>query len=418
MGGITPDFLAQNLDIIQGMKTKLIALAALFCTQAAMAQNVQLIERDGLRMHVFLSEPVIFQVASVVLEGEREVALIDAQFSADNAQKVVELIESTGKPLTTIFVSYSDPDYYFGLDHIARAFPDAKILATPQTRWLINATKDDKMAIWAPQLGALAPRNIIVPAHIDDDHFMLEDRRIEVVKIPGDEQHSFLWIPSVRTILGGVGLWDNEHIWAADSPTHEDREKWVTQLELMKKFNPAYAIPAHFLPRESTFRDAIGFTEKYLVALENALYDSDNAAGVIEKMKAAYPDLGGEPSLETTAKVLKGEMEWKSVAAFPAIGRKAEVNFGGEFDFELNFHNDHSMTFTGLVARSEGRPMTDTVEYTAVEIAPLVYMVYWTEKDNTHVVHVEDYGRGVAYTNISAPDGSFTNLRGTLRMMD
>ena len=45
-------------------------------------------------------------------------------------------------------------------------------------------------------------------------------------------------------------------------------------------------------------------------------------------------------------------------------------------------------------------------------------MVYWTEKDNTHVVHVEDFGAGVAYTNIASPDGSFTNLGGTLRLPD
>ncbi len=37
--------------------------------------------------------------------------------------------------------------------------------------------------------------------------------------------------------------------------------------------------------------------------------------------------------------------------------------------------------------------------------------------DNTHVVHVEDYGRGVVYTNVSAPDGSFTGLKGTLRLL-
>ena len=50
--------------------------------------------------------------------------------------------------------------------------------------------------------------------------------------------------------------------------------------------------------------------------------------------------------------------------------------------------------------------------------SPGVYMVYWTEKDNTHVVHIEDYGGGVAYTNITAPNGSFTNLRGKLRLLE
>jgi glyoxylase-like metal-dependent hydrolase (beta-lactamase superfamily II) len=348
------------------------------------------------------------------------VELIDAQFSADNARRVVELIKSTGKPLTTIFISYSDPDYYFGLDHIAREFPDAKVCATPQTVWLIDATKDEKMSIWAPQLGAEAPERILTPTALTADHFMLEDRRIEIRQLQGDEQHAFLWIPSVRAILGGVYLNDAQHLWVADSPTREDRAKWIAGLDAMAKLKPAYSIPAHFIPAKSNLdgTEPIAFTKKYLTDIESVLSASNTSADVIARMKALYPGLDGESDLEMTAKVLTGEMAWKTVAAFPAICRKAEVNFGGEYDFELNFHDERSMTFTGLVARSEGRPMTDTVQYTAVEVAPKVYMVYWTESDNTHVVHVEDFGQGVAYTNISAPDGSFTNLRGTLKLLD
>ncbi len=157
-----------------------------------MGQIVNVLEGGGLKMHVFVSEPMIFRVASVVLEGEREVTLIDAQFSADNAQRVVVLIRTTDKPLKTIFISYSDPDYYFGLALIASAFPDAKILATPQTVWLIGATKDEKMAVWAPQLGGNAPGKIVVPTAIASDHFMLENYRVEIKQMQGDEQHVFL----------------------------------------------------------------------------------------------------------------------------------------------------------------------------------------------------------------------------------
>ena len=393
--------------------------ALLLLNLPIMAQTLHTLEKDGLKMHVFLSEPVIFQVASVVLEGEREVALIDAQFSANNADRVAELIRSTGKKLTTIFISYSDPDYYFGLDRIARQFPEAKVLATPQTAWLIDATKDEKMAIWAPQLGANAPEKILVPTAIAADHFMLENRRVEIRRNAGDEQHAFLWIPSVRTILGGVYLQEGGHLWVADSPTREDRSKWLTGLDTMEKLMPETVIPAHFASEKSNFKGnaPILFTVDYLTALERALDGAKGSAEVIQKMKARYPALPGESNLEMTAKVLTGEMAWKAVHAFPVIGRKAEVNFGGEYVFELDFHDERTMTFTGLVARAEGRLITDTVRYTAVEVAPNVYMVYWTEKDNTHVVHVEDFGHGVVYTNIAAPNGSFTNLKGTLKII-
>jgi glyoxylase-like metal-dependent hydrolase (beta-lactamase superfamily II) len=409
------------------MKKIFLSLAAAFAAslsmQTTMAQSVNVIERDGLRLHVFLSKSVIFQVVSVILEGEREVALVDAQFSADNARTLVELIRATGKPLTTIFISHSDPDYYFGLGVIADAFPDAKILATPQTVWTIGATSADKTAVWAPQLGPLAPGRIVVPEALSGDHFMVGESRVEVRRQTGDEGHSWLWIPSTRTILGGICLTDGEHLWVADSPSREDRAKWLAALAAMDDLRPEVVIPAHFTPASEVKpgvvgRDPIEFTRQYLTALEGALGDSKTSAQVVSRMRTLYPGLPGEGSLEMTAKVLKGETPWKVVSAFPAIGRRAEVDFGGEYVFELDFADHRTMTFRGLRPREGGRPMTDTVRYTAVEIARGVYMVCWTETDNTHVVHIEDYASGVVYTNIAASDGSFTNLKGTLRLVE
>ena len=413
------------------MKTKILCLAVVACallmalsnTQTTMAQSVNVIERDGLRLHVFLSKPVIFQVASVVVEGPDEVALVDAQFSADNATSVVELIRATGKPLKTIFVSHSDPDYYFGLGVIADAFPDARVLATPQTAWVIGATKDGKLAVWAPQLGELAPKRIVVPTPMTEEHFMVGGHRIEVKHGQGDEGHAWLWIPGARTILGGIYLQDRQHVWVADSPSKQDRERGLAGLDAMEALRPGLVIPAHFTPASPAKpgvagHDPIDFTRRYLNALENTLAGSATSAEVISRMKALYPGLAGESSLEMTAKVLKGEMPWRVVSAFPPIGRKAEVDFGGEYLFELDFTVPGTMTFRGLKPRADGRLLTDTVKYTAVQVAPGVYMVYWTEKDKTHVVHVEDYGGGIAYTNITAPDGSFTNLKGKLRLLD
>ncbi|MDR1730271.1 MAG: hypothetical protein LBR52_06380 [Prevotellaceae bacterium] len=395
-----------------------VIITALFLNQQVMAQSDNVIQKDGIKIHVFTSRPVFFEVTSVLLEGKNEVALIDAQFSKEDAQRVADMIRATGKELTTIFISYSDPDFYFGLDYIAKQFPRAKIYATAQTVYLINATKDEKMAIWSPKLGNNAPEKIIVPNAINADHFMLEDKRIEIKQIYDDEQHSFLWIPSARVILGGIYLNDAAHLWVADSQTKEDRIKWMEGLETMEALRPDYAIPSHFTAGKSNLKgDApILFTKHYLSALEKVLDSSINSTEVIQKMKARYPDLDGVSTLEMTAKVLKGEIPWKTASAFPAIGRKAEVNFGGDYIFELNFEDERHMSFVGTTGSLKGS--ADHVEYTAIEVAPKVYMVYWSEPVNkSRVVHVEDFGSGTAYTNISAADGSFINLKGTIKLL-
>ncbi|CAM4034454.1 hypothetical protein RABR111495_24385 [Rahnella bruchi] len=78
--------------------------------------------------------------------------MIDAQFQRHDAEKRVEMIKASGKKLTTVYISLSDPDFYFGLDAIRAAFPQAKVVATQATVDQINATKDRKVAFWGPQL--------------------------------------------------------------------------------------------------------------------------------------------------------------------------------------------------------------------------------------------------------------------------
>lgn len=367
-------------------------------------------------MHVFTSYPVIFEVASVVLEGKNEVVLIDAQFSRNNAQSLVDLIRKTGKPLTTVFISYSDPDFYFGLDHIAKNFPDAKIYSTAQTAYLIGATKDEKVSIWGPQLGENAPQQIIIPEAIAENYFMLGDTKIEIIRPQNDEQHSYLWIPSLKTILGGIYINEGSHLWVADSQTADSRRKWVAALDAMEALNPEYVIPAHFSVATGTVKgtSAIKSTKQYLLGLEEILGASADSRPVIERMKALYPDLEGVSSLEMTAKVLTGEMPWTSVDAYPLIGKKVQADFGGDLVFELDFIDNTHMAFRGV--KGTRKDVTDNVIYTAIEVAPEVYMVYWTEPaTNTHVVHVQDFNRGIVYTNISNPGGTFTNLKGTIR---
>ncbi len=164
--------------------------------------TITTLERDSLKMHVFLSKPVLFRVASVVLEAQHELALVDAQFSADNARLLAEFIRSLGKPLRTIFISYSDPDYYFGLDVLRDHFPEARMITTPQTRYLIETCDVGNRALWSPRLKENAPRRIVIPDSLTDDHFTLEGRRIHIKQLPGDCMPSSMVRSSPRAALG------------------------------------------------------------------------------------------------------------------------------------------------------------------------------------------------------------------------
>ncbi len=97
-------------------------------------------------------EKGLFAVNSTLVSGPHEAVLFDAQFSVKDGEKLVEMIRKNGKPLSRIVITSGDPDFYFGLEPLVKAFPQAEVVATPEVVKHIAATKAAKLAYWGPQI--------------------------------------------------------------------------------------------------------------------------------------------------------------------------------------------------------------------------------------------------------------------------
>jgi glyoxylase-like metal-dependent hydrolase (beta-lactamase superfamily II) len=149
------------------IKRLLLATAALAFTAQAWAADLTLdVYNPGAA--------AIFPVTSVLVSGEKEAILVDAQFGKSQAEQVVEKIRASGKRLTTIYISHGDPDYYFGLETLTAAFPDAQVLASAPTVEHIKHTMDGKLKYWGPILKTDAPAKAIVPQVLKGDSLTLE----------------------------------------------------------------------------------------------------------------------------------------------------------------------------------------------------------------------------------------------------
>ena len=283
------------------MKAKLyaFALTALALSSTANAQ--------ALQIHPYLAKPEHFGVTSTLIEGDKEVMLVNAQFSKSEALRIAADILDRGKTLSTIFFSYGDPDYYFGLDVFQHYFPKVKIIATPETVKHIQATQALKVQYWGPQMGANAPSKIIVPEVYPDKTLTLEN---EVINIKGQKELTYLWIPSAKAVVGGIPVSSGIHLWMADTPRTQDRAEVVKALESIKALNPEVVVPAHMKPGAAEGLNAVNFSIDYLKQYEQAAKSSKNAAELVQRMQQQYPDLTESGSLELGAKVVKGEMKW------------------------------------------------------------------------------------------------------------
>ena len=101
------------------------------------------------------------------------------------------------------------------------------------------------------------------------------------------------------------------------------------------------------------------------------------------------------------------------------VGRRFEFSFGPDAVYELHFIDAQHLEVV-VIADSGYPPGTlNRFNIEMTEIGMNQYMVSWIEPATGNTVtHVEDFGRGIAYTNITdMASKQFWRLKGTIRPM-
>lgn len=246
---------------------------------------------------------------ATLVTGEHSALLVDTGFTRADGHRLVAAVLDSGKTLTTAFVSHADPDFYWGAEVVADAFPDARIVATPLVIEHIAASYEGKLKAWEA-VGANRPTRLVDLAPLTDD-ITLEGHVFQLKGgHPGLPDRHYLWQPEHRAILGGVLLFQDEHVWVADTATPADRAVWVELLDEMTTLDPAFAIPGHRLPTDALDARPIAYTREYLAAFETELAQAADGPALTAALVTRYPGAGMLIAATIGAKVAKGEMTW------------------------------------------------------------------------------------------------------------
>lgn len=127
--------------------------------------------------------------------------------------------------------------------------------------------------------------------------------------VGSDELKQTLYQPTDKILLGGILVAADSHLFMADTKTRESQEQWVQDLEELSTFGADNVIPSHFASGNDFSSDNIAFTKEYLerFLLSEATYSTSDE--IVQDMKA-YTNLPDD-SLEMSAKVVTGEMDWE-----------------------------------------------------------------------------------------------------------
>src|SRR6266404_432315 len=277
----------------------MISLLLLISCPSAFASS-----QHTFSIKVFTSPVDQFGVNSVIVEGGHEVMLVDAQLTKTSAEKVLQEIKETKKPLSIIYITHEHADHFLGLEVFREAYPGVRIIATSAVVDRINMVYQEKIDKWKKILGTGATSHAVAIEKFDGNFIEFESTKIEISKnIQGDtDENTMLWIPGQGILIAGDVLFNDMHVYTAETDG-KARGKWLNSLQRIRELKPSVVIPGHSkvgAPLDAS--TALDFTENYLLVFEEELKKAKDPDSFINTMKERFPSADLLLALERGAK--------------------------------------------------------------------------------------------------------------------
>ena len=238
-----------------------------------------------------------YDVNSTMVIGDKDVLVIDPQFSLSEAHKLAAEILESKKHLATIYSTHPHPDHLFGLAVLKQAFPDARIVALPATVTAAKTGWPARQKFWFPTYGANIPGpDPVLPEELASPVLTLEGEQFPITGgVQGDGPgNSFVYIPSLKAVVAGDTVFDHVYFGV---PKDKAREDWMKTLDQISALKPEILIPGHQGPGAKNDLSAIAFMKKYIADWDANVKASKTPAEMKAKVLKQYPGLGMEFTL-------------------------------------------------------------------------------------------------------------------------
>ncbi len=262
--------------------------------------------------HVYLSSTVpladgsgtFSPVTSVLFTGTTDAVLIDAQHMSDDVEALGDMIENTGKRLTSIFVTHAHGDHYFGIDMLLRRFPGARALATERVVAEITRTHLESVKRWRHLFtDRVAPCNV-APQPLQGD-LPLEDSMIRVIEVDQSDisPSTVLYEPRTATVVPADLLYNRIHVMLGLS-NPDGWKKWLRNIDMVEQLQPRSIICGHKQPEASDNEPGriIDETRRYIRSFAEEVGRAPNAAALVQAMTDRFPDFGNPWTLHFSAR--------------------------------------------------------------------------------------------------------------------
>jgi glyoxylase-like metal-dependent hydrolase (beta-lactamase superfamily II) len=242
---------------------------------------------------------------ATLIFGAADAVLVDALMLAEDVEALGDMIASTGKRLTTIFVTHGHGDHFLGSEQLTARFPGARVVTTQGVVHYIDAHFDEGMKTFSAYFGDAVSKMSSRPSPLSNDVILLEGHELRVVPVPGGDiaPAAVLHIPALDAVVAGDVAYNQIHqMLALGGPAEWD--KWIESVGIIERLRPRIVVAGHKKPeaRDDEAERILSGTRAYIQDFAEAYRSSSTADELVAVMRSKYPEHGNLTTLMFSAR--------------------------------------------------------------------------------------------------------------------
>ena len=263
--------------------------------QAALQWDVHITPRIPI---VMAQQPPIggdtfFQViAQTLVYGLKDAVLVDACMTTEQANALADWIALKERNLTTIYITHGHGDHWFAVGTLLERFPDARVVATPDTVAVMaeNASQQALDGSWKPGFPGQIPDNLVIAEPLDGNIIDLEGRDLVIVELghTDTDNTTCVHVPSIGLVVAGDAAYNGVHVYLAES-TAETRQEWLGALDKIESLQPRTVVASHKRPENEDGPNVIEETRQYIRDFDRLVGTTKTAQELFYAMIELYP---------------------------------------------------------------------------------------------------------------------------------
>jgi len=232
---------------------------------------------------------------ATLVSGATEAVLIDALYLKDDVRELGDVIERTGKKLTTIYITHDHADHYLGFGPLLERFPEAKAVALPHVVESITQNMQLQIEQWRMLFGDTCVMAGPVPEPIEGDTLYVDGSPLHIIEVKQADIHptSIVHIPEIDVVVAGDSIYNEIHPMLGLS-TPDEWQDWLETIDTVEKLRPRMIVSGHRRPDGDDYavETMIAQTRAYIQDFAAASKVAKDAAELVATMVEKYPHHG------------------------------------------------------------------------------------------------------------------------------